>query len=456
MLLNKKEAITQRVEPQASGDAGRQRAWLAKPDATCLALLLAVGLVIRLAWVLHLPADERSLSALPDQVEYLQLGRHCLTTGTLAFHDARFDQEIYAYRTPGYPCLIAVCGGSIRIVRIVQALIDTSSIFAVFLLARTWIEDWRVWIAAAMVAFNPWLIYFSGLLLGETLFAALLVWGMVLVRRRQRVVACAILVAGVFVRPSAILLPTVLAISSPLPLILERVRRRVISNSDHRLSSKSPSPHPCSGLPGERGRNRFLVGTFALLFTVAALLPWAIRNHARLGAWIWLTTNGGITLYDGFNPSADGGSDQAFVGSTRNLSGMDEVQRDRVFQQKAIEFIQSHPATAIRLVIVKILRTWSPFPLSESYRSDVRYVAVGAAYAIPLFVLTIIGLWRGSLTASQRVFLLMPAIYITIMHGVTIGSLRYRIPADIPMAVIAASGWRATNRLSPPRVSAVI
>jgi hypothetical protein len=35
--------------------------------------------------------------------------------------------------------------------------------------------------------------------------------------------------------------------------------------------------------------------------------------------------------------------------------------------------------------------------------------------------------------------LMLPAVYFTLLHALSVGSLRYRIPAEVPMAVIAAS-----------------
>jgi hypothetical protein len=47
--------------------------------------------------------------------------------------------------------------------------------------------------------------------------------------------------------------------------------------------------------------------------------PWAMRNHRVVGAWVWTSTNGGITRYDGFNPDATGASDQSFVAAMPQL-----------------------------------------------------------------------------------------------------------------------------------------
>ena len=84
-------------------------------------VLLLVALVLRLGWGLTRPTTDAEIAALPDQREYLDLGRNLLHNGTLSFHDPRFDQTVYAYRTPGYPAFVALCGGSPRAARAAQA-----------------------------------------------------------------------------------------------------------------------------------------------------------------------------------------------------------------------------------------------------------------------------------------------------------------------------------------------
>ena len=37
--------------------------------------------------------------------------------------------------------------------------------------------------------------------------------------------------------------------------------------------------------------------------------------------------------------------------------------------------------------------------------------------------------------------MLVPAIYLTIVHALSVGSLRYRLPADPALALLAAAGW---------------
>src|SRR5690242_1056162 len=110
-----------------------------RPQRRWLIAVLLVALVLRVAWVLLQPSTDESLQRLPDQREYLELGRNLLAGTGLVFHDTRFDADVRAYRTPGYPLLVAACGGNVRAIRVLQALLDTSTALAVYLLARHWL-----------------------------------------------------------------------------------------------------------------------------------------------------------------------------------------------------------------------------------------------------------------------------------------------------------------------------
>jgi hypothetical protein len=193
------------------------------------------------------------------------------------------------------------------------------------------------------------------------------------------------------------------------------------------------------------------VATTVLLLQLAVLLPWGYRNWRLLGSWLMTTTNSGVTLYDGLNPDATGASDQRFLRSMPQLRRMTEVQRSEYLSNLAWQYAQQHPRRALELAARKVARTWSPVPLSADYGSR-RNVIIGALYTIPLMLLVVLGLWRGPLSASARVLLLMPAIYFTAAHAVSVGSLRYRLPADVPMAVVAASA--AVAALFRPRAKA--
>jgi hypothetical protein len=392
---------------------------MSKRSALWAVLLVAASL--RLGWGLSRPATDRAIDALPDQREYLSIAQNMLAGRGIQFFDPRFGQSVHAYRMPGYPLLIALCGGSVRAVRVLQALLDTSTVLAVFLLSKRFLNDGAdsfpaSLFAAALIAINPFLIYFSGLILSETLFTAMLVWGMLLLigptdddRGWPGVswfCGALLLVLSIYARPSALALPVILAAAGAMAL----------------------------------GRRGWMGLVLVFVLTWVALLPWAARNARPdvLGRWIWGTTNSGITAYDGWNPHASGASDQTFVREMPELRTMSEVQRSDYLGRLARQFVVAHPGRAIELVAIKLLRIWSPMPLSEQFGSAAyRWLALG--YAVPFDLLVLAGLIRGKLGRPAKVFLLIPAIYLTAVHTASVGSLRYLLPAVGPMAVLAGS-----------------
>lgn len=228
-----------------------------------LTVIILLGLGVRLSWALHQPSDDAAINSLPDQREYLDLGKHLLGAGGLWMVDPRFEQIVYAYRTPGYPLLIACCDANPMVVRIVQCLLDTSTILAIFLLARRWLSPGAAVFAAALVAVNPYMIFFTGLILSETLFTAMLCWGMTLLILSDgpwpdgnKLLAWlgggAILAASILVRPGAFLLPVVLGCGAAL------------ANRTVPRSYRSHWPLP--------------VAATMLLLTGLVLFPWAAQS----------------------------------------------------------------------------------------------------------------------------------------------------------------------------------
>lgn len=379
-----------------------------------LGVVLGIALILRLVNAFARPMNDAALAALPDQVEYLSLGRNLLHHHVLGFVDPRFGQFVRAYRTPGYPMLVAASGGSARAVQVVQALLDTSTVLAVFLIARRWLTDGTALLAAGIIAVDPFLIFFSGLILSETLFIAMLIWALWLTLWRRTYLWGALLLAlAVLVRPSAMLLPVFIG-----SIALFANRTEV-----HPYPRWWPLPP----------------ATTLLLLVLAVLAPWAYRNYLVLGAPILTTTNSGITLHDGFHDGATGASDQRDIAAMAFLKfETTEVQRNQIFSSQARLWIYEHPSECLSLAMAKIARTWSPAPLSDEY-SRPAYRAAGLLFSLPLDLLALFGLVRGRLPLAAKALLVLPALYFTAVHAASVGSLRYRLPAEPPMAILAAS-----------------
>ena len=407
-------------------------------------LLLLIAVVLRLAYSATKSNDPASLINLPDQVEYWQIARSVLQGEGLRFDDPATSEFLYAFRMPGYPLFVAACGAVLPIVRTAQAGLDGASVLAVYFLARRLRGPTAGIVAGLLVALHPYLIYFSATLLSETLFAALLTWGTICLlsyRQKVRLLGVVVLLSGVFVRPSAIGLGIAAA-----------------------------------GMALYGGRRPAMRAVTAMAAAAAVLAGalglWAVRNdhvlrHAAflpktngLTAYVWTTTNSGYTAYDSFNPAADGSSDQKAFRVTMTdpavaaaidvpltqpyhqweaLRLIGEVGRDRLFNRLAWDYARQHPARAATLAFAKLARFWSPWPMSSDF-GDWKYVLVGSAFVVPFFGLVVVGIRRGGLGRRATLILLLPAIYFSVVHCVFVGSLRYRVPCDVPLAVLAGCG----------------
>lgn len=402
-----------------------------KCSSAIVILILLLALAVRIGWAIGRPTDEASLANLPDQVEYLSLAKSLRAGEGLNMVDPRFSDTVYAFRMPGYPLFCAALNANILWIRIAQAIVGASSVLATLWLARRWLSPVLSYLAAMLVALDPIQIYFSSLILSESLFTAVIVWGIAcLVRGRSPMargpgawiwwVGTLLLVLSIYIRPSALIWPVALV--------------GAVVVHEHGATQFKPA-------------RRIPVLTLVALLTAIALLPWAIRNRSLLGNWMFTTTNDGITLYDSWNRDSDGSSDQSHVARLPLLSGLNEVQRSEYLRSLALQSLHSDPIALFAKVPTNLSRLWTPWPLSAEFGSKRLYVVGAAAHAIPLFLLAILGLFRSGLPGGAKFLLLMPVMLMTIAHGMTIGSLRYRMPIHPELAVLAAAALVRRERI---------
>jgi hypothetical protein len=185
-------------------------------------------------------------------------------------------------------------------------------------------------------------------------------------------------------------------------------------------------------------RGRSWVGAGAVVgIVIVSLIPWAARNDRVTGHWCWLTHRGGISLYDGVGPQASGAGDLGQIKNMPAVAGLDEAAWDQWFRQQSWESIRSDPWRIVRLAGVKLARTWSPI-LHADELSSTPIRVLFAAWSVVLFALAIAGgvmLWRRRATL---VGLLLPALYLSALHSVFVGSVRYRAGAIPGLAILAA------------------
>lgn len=383
-------------------------------------IIFAVACVCRAGWGVFrmLRMDDPAALEFPDESQYWQMAE-ALRAGKGLPDELGFQ----ATRMPLYPAFLALFAGSangVIIARVAQWLLGAlGAVFGACAAQRACNDRRAAWTAGLMMAVDPFLIYFSSLLLTETLFVTALtgLWCLLLQlvradapRIRTWLLTGAIAAACVYARESA------------LGLVLPALA--------------------LAAMAGRRRPNVILGAVLAGLIVFASLTPWAWRNSRVIGSWCWLTTRGGISLYDGVRPGATGESDLGDVKNMPAVQGLSETQWNAYFQREAWRLIREDPARAARLAVRKIARMWNPVPNVESYRSTLLRV-VSAGWMMPILILASAGAVLLPMNVQKPrwailALLLLPAVYLTALHALFVGSVRYRLGAMPMLEILAA------------------
>ncbi|UCE61250.1 MAG: glycosyltransferase family 39 protein [Phycisphaerales bacterium] len=384
-------------------------------------LVFIVALVARAGWGGFKLARAESSAALefPDERQYW------LMADSLAGGDGLRDEFGFrATRMPLYPATLSLAVGlehGVIVAKVAHWVIGALAATLATGVAQSLLGRRVGVLAGLMVACDPFLVFTSSLLLTETLFIAAL--------------------AGLW----WIVAPT-LAPKEPAPSIRRWCAIGCVSALCVHVRESSLGlvvATLCLLVVFRRFERRALAGaSIAVGIVILGLVPWAARNARVTGSWCWLTHRTGVSLYDGVRLEADGSSDLAEVQQMPEVWGLDEVEWNRYFLEESLLLIRSDPARIIRLAGTKWLRTWNPFPNVGSYQSLPARLASGA-WALPVLALAVAGttlLLRidGKGRLRTTFFLLLPALYVSVLHSLFVGSVRYRLPAMPMLEILAA------------------
>lgn len=393
-------------------------------DAACGASLTRimvsvaiVALVVRAAWGIYRLAHGVALE-FPDEQQYWMMAE-----SVRAGHGLVDELGFRAGRMPLYPAMLSLfvgLGPGVYAATVWHWALGAAAAGLAAGLADAMFGRHAAWCAGLLVAFDPFLIFFSSLLLTETLFscATLGLWwaawpladpAKVISWKRWALVGL-LSALSLYARETGLVFTAVL-------LLFLNVRRRFRAEA----------------LGGS-----LIVGVIVL----AALVPWGLRNSYTIGHFSLLTQRGGISLYDGVGPQATGQSDLGDIKQKPAVAGLNEVEWNRYFLRQSIECMRDDPLRIVELAGVKMKRMWSLIPNADTYRGPlVRGVA--AAWCIPTFALALCGMLLGlrsgaACTRAAVWMLLLPAFTLSVLHCFFVGSVRYRLGAVPMLHVLAA------------------
>jgi 4-amino-4-deoxy-L-arabinose transferase-like glycosyltransferase len=390
---------------------------------------IVLALVVRVPAALLVDAWARSrgqLCLFDDTRVYWHLAGQ-IRAG-LSYMVPQYGVPHFALRTPGYPLFLAVCrvffGESTLAPRLLQAVLGAASVgLLVDLVRRTVgpVERGRLaagW-AGLIGAIEPFSAGLSVLLLSEALFVPLVLLALCGLERLTRTdtwSAGKLAVAGIgsgVVQGATVLVRPSWLLFVPLAAVWVAVATRA-----------------------ERWPMRGTKASLLLLGFALAMAPWWVRNEVVFGRFVpsalWL----GASLYDGLNPAATGASDMRFLDDPE-IRSLDETSQDRVLRERALAFVREHPTRALQLAGIKLARFWSLWPNAQELRNPL-VAAASLVVTLPLYALMGWGAWI--MRSNGRALWLMaaPLAYVALLHLVFVGSIRYRIAAEVPALGLAA------------------
>ena len=408
---------------EVSGNAAAPR--LALP----LIMLTAFGLRL-----LHIfsSVDNPFLYALsPDELYYLDFARNVVSGGLGLGPGLNFMDPLYGYILGA---VMWVTGDNLFLVRLLQAGVDTFSVYLIYRIGSELAAPRAGLLAAAVYAICGTAIFYSGLLLKTTWVTSFCLLWVLLLLRGERRGAWFWLGIGAFVSLSVLL-------RSPLLLLVPATIAWIAWRDWQQKNRMAPN---------------------LLAFGVGLMLVMslsALRQHEITDQWQWLPSNGGINLYQVYNPqyAATGRVMPDFVLSLnpremqfyfvkeaerRTGRPMSLSDTNAYFSDAALKHMRENPAAVVRHLSGNLVSFFSGYepPINRSYYVDRLYSSILrlplAGFSL-LLALGGVGLVIAVRRDARAVVLLIPISVALITYTVFFDFSRFRFPA-VPMLAVGA------------------
>jgi hypothetical protein len=195
---------------------------------------------------------------------------------------------------------------------------------------------------------------------------------------------------------------------------------------------------------------RRLAGTIAATLTSAALIaPWTIHNLGRFEEPVVLSTNLGSTLLGGNCASTYGGEllgafDRECNAEVRTPA-LDRSQRDLELRRAAFANMRDNVDRLPATVLARHGRTLGAFRPVQTVEREASWLGSATwpvwAWVGSFWIVAPLALYGSVLLRRERIFewpLLAPAVVTVLVVTVAAGFLRYHIPGDLGLVVLAA------------------
>lgn len=385
---------------------------------------LAFGLRAAFAWAL----GERLYQA--DELGYTNYAKSLVGWGVLGKEGAA---QVTSPVAPAFFGLFLLLGGSVFVPRLAQAAVSAATAWMIGRMTADLTGSRRAGrFALAVSAVYPFFVYYSGMLMTETLYLAGLVGGLWAVCRSLHEKGAVLWRAGA---AGAAFAAAGLTRTEGVPLALILWGGVLVLCALKRYAWRA--------------------WAVAVLVWLVPLFGWAARNKTVCGHYA-LDTHGGITLLHGtllfeMDQMDTTYSQQAFELTPlyRESEGMGEYDRDRLFFRTGLRFMRDNPGVTVRQWAHKLVNFWRLYPRMDKVYPDTGTArpGVGAKRWMLVVVsllfepLLIFAGFYGVWLLRGRAWTLFPLYWAALgtcaAHVVVTSQMRYRLPL-MPLFILFA------------------
>jgi len=373
-----------------------------------LVLICSIGFIVRALFSVWLGSELR----FPDEIRFWAEINNLLENGSfVVMGKYAHDMPMTALVAAG---VIKITGCGVIGVRIFFSFVSACTIFLIANIAGLFSEkDSAKILAAIIAAFYPFFIFYSALILSETLFLfAITSYFYFLFCSHKNAHIFAGGMSGVchLIRPTLLyFFPVVWC----WQLFVQRVRLKYV----------------------------FL----SILCLALLIVPWGVRNATVLGQFVLGTSGTGQVLWEGNNPSNySGGTSGDFQDEKAYLknmpSGLNELERDQWKKQNALRYIKENPKRFAEMCWKKFIRFWHLWP-NHSIYSGTLYKWLSLLSFGPVLLFSVIAFWVLRAHRAKLVLIALFVGYYTAIHIITIGSIRYRLPLEPLLISLSAASF---------------
>jgi Gpi18-like mannosyltransferase len=259
---------------------------------------------------------------------------------------------------------------------------------------------------AIWMAIYPFSIFYASSGLTETLFTFLLLVGVYYLFEAKMIFASIAFVLSILVRPTFDFLYPILVLITTTIYFKENWKKGVVNVLKY-------------------------TGVYMLLMS-----PWWMHNYTKYHEFVRLNLGSGEVLYAGNNPLNPKGKATEEYWSFDFVNHINNpIEKNIVLSKEAFSFINQNKLRFIKKCFYSVGNFWNITPNHEKYDFFLFKLA-SIMSIVPLIIGLILSFWFIDFRVLLPFILIM--IYLTTIHAITIGSIRYRYPLE-PLMLILAS-----------------